>query len=460
MKRASIYMMIGSPFAIAGVIYLTEYGWFANMPVAIPLLVTLLAFASLFLSFAFFYMHSSRRKKAMIVLGVIGLLITMLGYIFKLQHWPGANVQTIVGVLIICFSYSPLRFYEKYLRWKGLSLSHRDALYLSISELLGSVFFFLGILFKFMHWPYANFMMTSGALVLGASVLGWNRKFKQEVVQRKQMQDDLHSANDLLAEKNKEITDSINYAKKIQDAYLPPMRVFEHYFQEGFILFQPKDIVSGDFYWFFKEGFAENKASDWVYLAVADCTGHGVPGAIMSVICCNALNDVAVTRAIQSPEKILDETRQLVVRTLKSENGSGRQDGMDISLCRFNYKSGELQFAGAHNPAIVVKAGGAEVIELGADKQPIGFFERAFPFTLREYQLQKGDTLYLFTDGYADQFGGPKGKKLKFANLQKLLQSMHNIPMQQQKQQLTDAFENWRGNLEQIDDVCVIGVRL
>lgn len=435
-------------------------GIFADWPTWIVIVCFMLAVALTFTGSALFFVHPVHRKMAVKVYAFIGFALATTGYLLKVFHLPGASIGAIIGVLVICFSYAPLLFLEKYTKWKELSLSPRESLVLSLSDLLGSIFFFLGLLFKFMHWPGANFAMMIGVSVLLLSLLGWNRKFKQEVVQRKKMQDGLSHAHELLSEKNKEITDSINYAKKIQDAYLPPMRVFEHYFQEGFILFQPKDIVSGDFYWFFKEGFAENKASDWVYLAVADCTGHGVPGAIMSVICCNALNDVAVTRGIQSPEKILDETRQLVVRTLKSENGSGRQDGMDISLCRFNYKSGEVQFAGAHNPAIVVKAGGAEVIELGADKQPIGFFERAFPFTLKEYQLQKGDTLYLFTDGYADQFGGPKGKKLKFANLQKLLQSMHNIPMQQQKQQLTDAFETWRGELEQVDDICVIGVRL
>jgi tetratricopeptide (TPR) repeat protein len=250
----------------------------------------------------------------------------------------------------------------------------------------------------------------------------------------------------LVEEKNKEITDSIRYAKRIQNAILPPDKVVKQHLKESFILYLPKDIVAGDFYWL------ENK-NDTVLFAAADCTGHGVPGAMVSVICNNGLNRSVREHGITEPGKILDKTREIVVAEFeKSEEDV--KDGMDISLCALN--GNHLQWAGANNPLWIIRNG--ELIEYNPNKQPIGKVDNPAPFTTHLIELQQGDRLYIFSDGYADQFGGEKGKKFKAANLKKLLLSIQQESMEQQKNILQQTFNQWKANLEQVDDVLVMGV--
>lgn len=256
-------------------------------------------------------------------------------------------------------------------------------------------------------------------------------------------------------EKNKEITDSINYAKRIQEAILPPAHLVEKYLPESFILYLPKDIVAGDFYWF------DHSEND-LLIAAADCTGHGVPGAMVSVVCSNALNRSVKEFGLTQPNKILDKVRELVIETFaKSEKDV--KDGMDVALIRlmnFGKPNAEIHFAGANNPLWIVKKESNQLIELKADSQPIGKFIDSKPFSHFSHPVEKGDTLYIFTDGYADQFGGEKGKKFKTSNLHKLILSIADKPMAEQKEILKTTFENWRNTLEQLDDVCVIGVRI
>ncbi len=256
-------------------------------------------------------------------------------------------------------------------------------------------------------------------------------------------------------EKNKEITDSINYAKRIQEAILPPSHLVEKYLPESFILYKPKDIVAGDFYWF------DYSAED-ILISAADCTGHGVPGAMVSVVCSNALNRAVKEFGLRKPNQILDKVRSLVIETFeKSEKDV--KDGMDAALVRITNTGSdkkEVQFSGAHNPLWIVRKDSKEIIELKADNQPIGKFIDAKPFTNFSHPLSTGDSLYIFTDGFADQFGGDKGKKFKTSNLQKLIISISEKPMRDQKIILEKTFEEWRGNLEQLDDVCVIGIRV
>jgi tetratricopeptide (TPR) repeat protein len=250
----------------------------------------------------------------------------------------------------------------------------------------------------------------------------------------------------LVEEKNKEITDSIRYAKRIQNAILPPDKVVKESLKESFILYLPKDIVAGDFYWL------ENK-NNTVLFAAADCTGHGVPGAMVSVICNNGLNRSVREHGITEPGKILDKTREIVLAEFeKSEEDV--KDGMDISLCALN--GNHLQWAGANNPLWIIRNG--ELIEYAPNKQPIGKVDNPAPFTTHHIELQQGDKLYIFSDGYADQFGGEKGKKFKAANLKKLLLSIQNESMEQQKNILQQAFNQWKASLEQVDDVLVMGV--
>ncbi len=254
--------------------------------------------------------------------------------------------------------------------------------------------------------------------------------------------------------KNQEITDSINYAKRIQNAILPPEKVVKEYLNDSFILYKPKDIVAGDFYWM--ESLPDNnKEGLSVLFAAADCTGHGVPGAMVSVICNNALNRSVREYGLTVPGKILDKTREIVIEEfIKSDEDV--KDGMDIALCALN--GNKLQYAGANNPLWIIRNG--EILETKSDKQPIGVFDNPLPYTTHSFDLQKGDSIYIFSDGYVDQFGGEKGKKFKAKTFKELLLSIQDKSMKEQKEIIDLTFENWRGDLEQIDDVCIIGLRV
>ncbi|MBQ19239.1 MAG: hypothetical protein CMD31_00645 [Flavobacteriales bacterium] len=272
--------------------------------------------------------------------------------------------------------------------------------------------------------------------------------------------------------KNKEITDSIIYARRIQQAILPPKEVLSKNLENGFILYKPKDVVSGDFYWMESSDINTNGALEKaIFLAAADCTGHGVPGAMVSVVCNNALNRAVREFKLTNPAEILDKVRLLVIETFeKSEEEVN--DGMDIALCSLTFQipSAELnesetvatlQYAGANNALYMVKTNDKEkLIEIKPNKQPIGKVDNPEPFTQHTIKLQKGDTIYMFTDGFADQFGGKKGKKLMYKPFKNLLLSIQDKTMNEQKAMLGQYFEDWKGNLEQVDDVCVIGVRI
>ncbi len=250
--------------------------------------------------------------------------------------------------------------------------------------------------------------------------------------------------------KNTEILDSISYAKRIQTAILPSNRMVKEHFKESFILYKPKDIVAGDFYWL-------EPISDSVLFAAADCTGHGVPGALVSVVCHNALNRSVREYGIAAPGKILDKTKELVIAEFeKSEEEV--LDGMDISLCSLNIKTKKLLWAGANNPLWIVRNG--ELIDVKPDKQPIGKFEQAKNFTTHSIDVQENDCLYLFTDGFQDQFGGEAAKKFKASKFKALLLSISNHTMEKQRQLIDETFYQWKGDLEQVDDLCIIGVRI
>ncbi|MCE3280627.1 MAG: protein serine/threonine phosphatase [Bacteroidetes bacterium] len=250
--------------------------------------------------------------------------------------------------------------------------------------------------------------------------------------------------------KNKEITDSINYAKRIQAAILPTDSVFRTHLPDSFVLYKPKDIVAGDFYWL-------EKKNDLVIFAAADCTGHGVPGAMVSVICNNALNRSVREFDLTDPAKILDKTREIIISEFEKSDDEVK-DGMDISLCCYNPETKQLVWAGANNPLWIINEKG--LTEYKANKQPIGKFYDPKPYTSHTLQLKKNDLIFIFTDGYQDQFGGPKGKKFKASSLKNLILSLRDKQTAEQKVIIDNTFESWKGNLEQIDDVCIIGVKI
>ena len=260
----------------------------------------------------------------------------------------------------------------------------------------------------------------------------------------------LAEKNHIIEEQHKDITDSIQYSKRIQEAIMPPMHLWEETLPNSFILYKPKDILSGDFYWL-------EKNKDTVFFAAADCTGHGVPGAMVSVICSTALNRSVKEFGLTDTGLILDKVRELVLETFEKSESSV-QDGMDISLCALNTKTLELKWSGANNPLWYLHDNIAK--EITANKQPIGQVDNPSPFTTHSLQLKKGNLIYIFTDGYADQFGGPKGKKFKYKQLKELILNISAKKMSEQHAILLNAFVKWQGNLEQVDDVCIIGLRV
>jgi serine phosphatase RsbU (regulator of sigma subunit)/TPR repeat protein len=246
------------------------------------------------------------------------------------------------------------------------------------------------------------------------------------------------------------IKDSIVYAQRIQKAILPPNKIIKGYFKDSFVLYKPKDVVAGDFYWM-------EAKENIILFAAADCTGHGVPGAIVSVLCNNGLNRSVREYGLTDPGMILGKTREIVVEEFeKSEEDV--KDGMDIALCSLDLKEKRLKFAGAHNPLWIIRNG--ELNEIKADKQPIGKFDYSEPFTTHSQKLESGDSIYMFSDGFADQFGGPKGKKFLSKNLKKLILSIQKKSMNEQKLVLDEAFESYRGKEIQLDDVCIFSVKV
>ncbi len=255
---------------------------------------------------------------------------------------------------------------------------------------------------------------------------------------------------DIIEKKNQEITDSIEYAKRIQSAILPPSKMVKEYLPNSFVLYKPKDIVAGDFYWL------ETK-EDKVLFAAADCTGHGVPGAMVSVVCNNGLNRSVREHGLSDPGQILDKTREIIISEFEKSEEEVK-DGMDVALC--SLEGNTLKYAGAHNPLWIIRNGAEDVEEIKATKQPIGKYTNPKPYTTQTVELNRGDSFYIFSDGYADQFGGKSGKKFKATNFKRLLLSIQKEPMDRQKELIDEAFENWKGDIEQLDDVCVIGVSL
>ena len=279
-----------------------------------------------------------------------------------------------------------------------------------------------------------------------------------EVVAEKK---EVEKQKEVVEQKNKEITDSIEYALRIQSAILPANRIVKQYLDESFILYKPKDIVAGDFYWM--ETLPSNsKHSATILFAACDCTGHGVPGAMVSVVCHNALNRAVREFDLTRPASILDKTAEIVIEAF-SKSEEEIKDGMDISLVSITYKDQsdkvEVEWAGANNALWLMQKG--ELQETKADKQPIGMYDNNKPFTNHHFTLTKGDVIYLFTDGYADQFGGETGqKKLTRKRFKDLLQTIQDQSMHQQEQYLDKFIVDYRKDLEQIDDILVMGVKL
>ena len=319
-----------------------------------------------------------------------------------------------------------------------------------------------------------------------------NEELNQTNEELAAQRDEIENQKNKVEKAHKEIKDSINYAKRIQDAILPPLSEIKEVLPQSFVLYQPKDVVAGDFYWMEATSSVFSKGGETsplgsrgrsIYIAAADCTGHGVPGAMVSVVCSNALTKAVLEDGITDVGKILDRTREIVIAKL-AKSGDVR-DGMDISLACFDFDKMKLEWAGANNPLYLLRyseentgkeskqienssfrtdIGGVESefsIEITkGDREPIGYTENPTPFTTHTFDLQKGDTIYLFTDGYADQFGEVSKKKMGQKKFRQKLFEISSLEMNEQETQLKTYFAEWKGVEEQIDDVCVIGVRV
>jgi len=284
--------------------------------------------------------------------------------------------------------------------------------------------------------------------------------------------DEIEMQRDMLARQKKNITDSILYAQKIQQAVLPTPEMLQMYLPEHFILFRPRDIVSGDFYWLKRIG-------DLVILAVADCTGHGVPGAFMSMLGVSFLNEIVNDKDVTTPGEVLNRMRTMVKDSLGQKGVMGEQkDGMDIALCVLDTNSLQLQFAAAYNPIYIIRKGLGynefefledvkveqsdthTLYEIRGNRQPVAISHKERDFTTHRLQLRQGDALYLFSDGYQDQLGGENNQKFKSQQLKKILLESVDMPMSQQQKVLEEAHLAWRRDTEQIDDILLVGVRL
>ena len=285
----------------------------------------------------------------------------------------------------------------------------------------------------------------------------------REVVEQK---DEIARQRDVVTYQKKEITDSIHYAERIQRAVLPNDKILKEKFSDYFVLFRPKDIVSGDFYWM-------NIKNDHAVFTAADCTGHGVPGAFMSMLGVSFLNKIVNETGIVNPADILNSLRDNIITALKQEGTpETTKDGMDIALCSVDLRNRKLFFAGANNPLFLIRknAEGYELLETQADKMPIGYYSSMEPFTNNEIEIQDGDTVYMFSDGFVDQFGGPEGRKFMKKRFKEMLLAHQSLDMATQGTTFNNIIEEWINHppadptqvtfTGQIDDIILIGVRI
>jgi serine phosphatase RsbU (regulator of sigma subunit) len=264
-------------------------------------------------------------------------------------------------------------------------------------------------------------------------------------------QKEILNQNKIIEEKQKEMLDSIHYAKRIQNTLLASKTTLNKNLNSDanyFVFYNPKDIVSGDFYW-------ATEHNNKFYLAVCDCTGHGVPGAFMSLLNIGFLNEAIKEKGVEKPHEVFNYVRERLIHSISSE---GQQDGMDGILLCIDKSTKQITYAAANNEPIIISE--QKIIELPKDKMPIGKGVKTESFTLYSINVNKGDALYLYTDGYADQFGGLKGKKFKYKQLNELLLSVNKKPMEHQKDEINSVIQTWKGNLEQVDDILIVGIKL
>lgn len=294
------------------------------------------------------------------------------------------------------------------------------------------------------------FSMIAGVLLLSVALFFIFKEYRVNKLARLK----ISKQKEIIEEKNKEITDSIYYARRIQRALLTSEKYIRNYVDDFCIMYRPKDIISGDFYWSIN---LNNK----FYFALADCTGHGVPGAFMSLMGINFLNEIMIEKRVTSPEDVLNALRDEIINALNPEHVEEEsKDGMDLVLIEYDPEKTRLKFAAANNSLYHYHSQTKTLTEFKGDKMPVGKYSENFTsFTLQSIDINKGDSIYLFSDGFPDQFGGPKGKKFKYKELENLIATSATLPLQQQKEIFEKTFDNWKGIMEQVDDVTLAAIK-
>ena len=386
----------------------------------------------------------------LLILLIVGMVLNTIGLILNLNVKRKKEKKLS---LVRTHNFVNEEIKIKYYYWT-LNKKKFFVYYISISALI------LGLFIYFTFYPlsvklykrilpsfiYNNFnyvLIFAFISTIVESQFFWNQFTKRQLEVNEILRSDLET-------KNKEITDSIEYALRIQTAILPPQKIVKQYLENSFILYKPKDIVAGDFYWM-------ETIDDAILFAACDCTGHGVPGAMVSVVCHNALNRAVREFGLTQPAAILDKTTQIILENF-SKSEEEIQDGMDISICALNIKTKSLEWAGANNSLLLIANG--QLTETKADKQCIGYNDNVKPFTNHQFNLLPDTSIYLFTDGFADQFGGVRKKKLTKNKFKELLLSIQQLPIQQQARELDDFITNYKQSSEQTDDILVIGVKV
>ena len=440
MKKSIAYT-----FLIAGIvifcitIILNIYQHIDNSKMLIPFISS---FIFMFLGMSNMWVSTDLKKqittrKYFLYTFSVLIILSVISYYFQLGSF--------VWLYLICsffftFTITPINASIRIKKWNNYIDSKITLNVLSYADFLGVILLTTGLTWKYMHWPLAKQFITIGIIFLVISAILWNKLFRKQI--------DLRIISESkLNEKNKEILDSIGYAKRIQSAILPTNNLVKQHLKKHFILYKPKDIVAGDFYWL-------EPVKNGVLFAVADCTGHGVPGALVSVICNGALNRAVREYNLNETGLILDKTKELVIEEFEKSEEEVK-DGMDIALCKL--EGTKLFYSGANNPLWIVRNG--EILEIKADKQPIGLYDSHKPYKSHSFELKKNDAIYIFSDGFVDQFGGEKEKKYKSVNFKKLILSLQKSSMDKQKELLNKEFMRWKGDLQQIDDVCIIGFK-
>jgi len=378
------------------------------------------------------------------------------------------HITTILGLIFLitfCWLYGePTQTYAFFLFLPVATIVLYDDFKIILFYLLLTVASIIGVKIFFLYGtPYypaqemnkylgfLNILLSCNLIYLAVRMFKYeNLKYTNEI----------NKQRDVIEEKNKDIVSSIHYAKRIQKALLASDTLLENKLPEHFVLYKPKDIVSGDFYWANFTEASMAKGNETFLLCTGDCTGHGVPGAFMSLLAVSFLNEIVKERKITSPDLIFNHLRDDIIKVLNPEGTLDEgKDGMDGVICSFDFKNRNMEYAGANNPIWIIRSG--ILLEFKPNKQPIGMYEgERKPYTLQTIPLQKGDMIYMFTDGYADQFGGSKGKKFKYKHLQEVLLSIAATTMNEQHSKLNSIIEDWKGNLDQVDDILLIGVRV